>query len=350
MPKKDTQWDAGAIIQLVLLLIICPVVALIDLTTKFSFIREHPIMGLICYGVTIFETFIICSIVITNYKEDKEKEKKEKEIEKNFDITDNEHLKDIFEFFRTEDGFSIETYIGFNDPEIIIPKTFHGLPITKLADGLFKECKELKKIEIYADIKEIPEHFAESCINLETIIMPNSIRYIGNYGFSWCFNLKNLMCGKNIYSIGDRAFSHTNICNLFLFPNIIDIGEGAFYSCREFSSIKIPAGIDKIPKECFANCSNLQEIVFPNKLTSIGDKSFLNCEKLENILIPNSVISIGENVFSIEKTYRPDKRYNPRTFCCSNRKLTIYCYPGSYTQQRFRGEYYMEHADMYKKE
>ena len=48
------------------------------------------------------------------------------------------------------------------------------------------------------------------------------------------------------------------------------IGNGAFFSCRELTSIEIPNGITSIGADAFGRCAGLTNIKIPNSVTSIG--------------------------------------------------------------------------------
>ena len=75
------------------------------------------------------------------------------------------------------------------------------------------------------------------------------------------------------------------------------IGDNAFWSCPDLTSVSLPDGVTSIGDSSFLGCSSLTNITFPNQVTIIGDGAFMFCTGLTNIVIPNSVTSIGNSAF-----------------------------------------------------
>ena len=78
---------------------------------------------------------------------------------------------------------------------------------------------------------------------------------------------------------------------------VVGIGEKAFYSCSELSSVELPNSIVEIGKNAFWYCKKLSTIVIPSSTTSIGDYAFQSCEKLVTVSLSNSLTTVGERAF-----------------------------------------------------
>ena len=95
-------------------------------------------------------------------------------------------------------------------------------------------------------------------------------------------------------------YSHTfsNGTGTITFDGVITkIGEKAFYSCKNMTSVTIPNSVTSIEWEAFDNCSGLTSIEIPNSVTSIGGYAFFSCDGLTSVTIPSSVTSIGNTAF-----------------------------------------------------
>ena len=76
------------------------------------------------------------------------------------------------------------------------------------------------------------------------------------------------------------------------------IVEGAFYYCKNLTSVTIPESVTIIWGGAFSHCSSLTSVTIPESVTSIGPHAFFGCSSLTSVIIPDSVTSIGEFAFS----------------------------------------------------
>lgn len=172
-----------------------------------------------------------------------------------------------------DDTYSIAAKDITNMPaEVILPSTYGGKAVTKIADYAFVEFD-------FADLNNI-----KYCEAITKVVIPDSITSIGDLAFSNCLNLVDVTLGKNITSIG----------------------YGAFVQCA-FTNISLPDNITSISDNTFNKCINLTNIIIPNEVASIGRYAFSGCSSLTSVYIPNSVTFIDWHAFSE----------------CAN--LTIYC-------------------------
>ena len=79
--------------------------------------------------------------------------------------------------------------------------------------------------------------------------------------------------------------------------SVTSIGNRAFMSCSDLTSIEIPNSVTSIGNSAFDLCTGLNSLTIPNSVTSIDDYAFYRCNNLTSVIIPNSVTSIGRYAF-----------------------------------------------------
>ena len=77
------------------------------------------------------------------------------------------------------------------------------------------------------------------------------------------------------------------------------ISYGAFYNCRNLTSVSIPETVTRIDAYAFYDCIKLKELTYSNSnLQSIGTCAFLSCSSLKKISFPKALKSINYSAFS----------------------------------------------------
>lgn len=78
---------------------------------------------------------------------------------------------------------------------------------------------------------------------------------------------------------------------------VTKIGDEAFWSKNNMTSVTIPSTVTSIGKAAFNECTALTKVTIPSKVKSIGSAAFWYCTSLKQIIIPKSVEKIGTNAF-----------------------------------------------------
>lgn len=79
---------------------------------------------------------------------------------------------------------------------------------------------------------------------------------------------------------------------------VTNIGNDAFYGCRNLQSIFLPDSVVTIGNRAFSYCLSLTTITIPNSVTEIGNWAFEGCKSLTSITIPNSVTNLHASTFT----------------------------------------------------
>ena len=78
---------------------------------------------------------------------------------------------------------------------------------------------------------------------------------------------------------------------------VIKISVGAFYGCKQLTSITIPETVKALGGEAFYECEKLESVKLSDNITEIGGWTFTRCYQLKEINIPKSLKRIGEYAF-----------------------------------------------------
>ena len=125
---------------------------------------------------------------------------------------------------------------------------------------------------------------------------------IGNWAFNSCTNLTSVTIPNSVTTIGESAFAWCKKLKSITIPNsVTSIGESAFDGCTSLTSISIPNGVTTIGENAFWECTNLTSITIPDSVTSIGEQAFCDCTNLTSIDVDKNNThykSIDGNLYS----------------------------------------------------
>ena len=183
---------------------------------------------------------------------------------------------------------------------ITIPSEVKGLPVTKIEEGAFANCKNLKSITLPFVGHELNEsensHFGyifgapESRDNeryvpktLTDVVITGS-EYIGDNAFGGCIYIKTIKVADSVKIIGKNAFSTCTSLTYFIVPaNVKVISEKAFSFCYNIQKISLSDKVVSVENNAFLDCRNLKEIKVPTSLKSISTNAFSKCDKLTTL-------------------------------------------------------------------
>ena len=137
----------------------------------------------------------------------------------------------------SSNAVTILKYAGWA-PDVIIPDTICGKPVTTIGDNAFFACGHLRKVTLPRPVTSIGFAAFYACPNLITLDLQSTNLFIGNQSFAWCGNLTGSLS----------------------FDGVIGIDTGAFWNCRSLTHVYIPSDMTFLGGNPFSACSSLQAI------------------------------------------------------------------------------------------
>jgi hypothetical protein len=207
---------------------------------------------------------------------------------------------------------------------IIIPES-----VTSIEDFAFSGCRSLTSATIPDKVTSIGNYAFTACSSLSSLIIPESVTSIGNNAFAGT-GLTSITIPDSVTSIGSSAlWGCSSLSSITIPDSVTSIGESAFSRCTSLTEISVtpgnasyksidgvvfskddkdllvcpagksgyytvPKGVTKIGNYAFYTCNNLTSITIPESVTSIGDLVFLGCDGLTSINIPQTFHSEDE--------------------------------------------------------
>ena len=149
---------------------------------------------------------------------------------------------------------------------------------------IFADDVEIDGISYRIDLTAKTAELTDGSTNAKAIVIPSSINHNGST--------------LPVKSIGEYAFSSCpNLTSVTIPNSVTTIGEFAFNKCSTLTSVTIPNSVTTIEKYAFKGCLNLTSIVIPKSVRKIERKAFGECSKLRSVTFSSSNINIDENAF-----------------------------------------------------
>ena len=183
----------------------------------------------------------------------------------------------LYGYFGESDALQIPAQVRRIDPCVFADYPYATqirLPegMTALEDQLFRGCEDLTQIDI-----------------------PDSVTHLGSQTFRFCPGLAD---EDGFVIVRNRLWAYFGPGGAVTIPDRVTvIEEGAFYGCKQVTSLVIPHGVAAVEEGAFRGCQNMLTVRIEDGMTTIGKQAFSLCTQLTGIHIPKSVTQIGEEAF-----------------------------------------------------
>ena len=186
--------------------------------------------------------------------------------------------------------------------ENVIIQERNGEGVQYIGYSAFRECKNLKNINLPDTITYIGGSAFRSDGNLDNIKLPKNLKELYGLTFSGCSSLKNLELSENLEKLGGQCLSGTLITSLKFTQNLKTIEDGALSistlqeidtSENNYFEFKNGGLYSKDLKTLVIALSNITSINIENSVETINGYAFYRCNKLSTINITENIRSIG---------------------------------------------------------
>ena len=201
---------------------------------------------------------------------------------------------------------------------VSIPST-----LTSLNSMVFIDCTNLKVISAAQDSGSFSSIdgvlYNKGCTKLicypegktGAFCLPGSVTSIETPALAGCVGLTEITveAGNSSFSAEDGMLLNKKGFTLVCCPagkegsctipdGVEQIGNYAFYGCRDLTAVIIPEGVKTICMHAFEKCSGLTRLSLPESLTTIGSTAFSSCSNLDCVVIRKGLASIGTSPFT----------------------------------------------------
>lgn len=252
-----------------------------------------------------------------------------------------------------------KAFKGCNIKELLLPKS-----LIEIDDNAFNSNKFLRTIPIPENVKRIGKSSFAFCplrnvyLNdsleeiddlcffdcpIESIVIPSSVKslgvnpFIGTTSIECMENCKYVAENGLLYDkqsgglishysesevalyppikhVNSFAFYDSNVIDIFMGSNIVEVSDFAFYNAKKLEKIIWrKSRVSKIPVGCFGNCSKISKIDIPSFVENVHKGAFFDCYDLRKIRFDGMKTTANEEIFSrIERPLCIPHSYSPR--------------------------------------
>ncbi len=122
----------------------------------------------------------------------------------------------------------------------------------------------------------------------------------GAKDISGALTIPRTVGGYTVVGLGDEAFkSRHNLSSVVIPEGVVETGTNVFAGCISLTSVTIPNTLREIRAGMFFNCQALTSIVIPDSVTNIESGAFSGCHGLTSVTLSKNLTTISTNLFGM---------------------------------------------------
>lgn len=224
---------------------------------------------------------------------------------------------------------------------------------TAMAGSIVNSCGEYRYFVLSDGTARITTYVG----NAKTLTIPSEldgykVTDIGDEAFSTCPDLSSIVLPLSVERIDGKSFWNCiSLIDIQVSPDhhALMVLDGVLFDrnerCLKYyphakteTTYYVPKGIESIGRSAFGGNRYLTEIIIPESVTCIGEDAFRDSDSLVSVTIPESVTSIGAGAFiscdSLKHVFIPESvKVIEEAVFIYCPNLTLTVTPGSYAEQ-----------------
>ena len=178
---------------------------------------------------------------------------------------------------------------------VVIPSSIKGKAVTAIGKYAFRNCRNIRTVEIPDSVKRIEEGAFFECTLLCHVVLPEGLADIEDMAFSECWSLAD---DQGFVIVNDMLFGYYGQEVQVTVPsNVKRLSAHAFYRQHDLTHVMVPDGVTYIGDNAFAECENLKSVSLPSCITYMGERTFYQCGLLESVSLPDRITEIADALF-----------------------------------------------------
>lgn len=177
-----------------------------------------------------------------------------------------------------EKGSVILIKYNGSETHVIVPYEIGGMPVVEIADGCFKNIKNLRSVYISANVTTIGNEVFYGTTDMETVIFADKskITTIGYSVFENCAAVETLKDENGCVVINNILVAYCGGKDVVFSKNIKSVAGRVFYKNNNIESVVINPGCELLGNETFAYADNINIVFIPDSVRKISDDCFNN--------------------------------------------------------------------------